>query len=193
MSSSLDDGAPEAATPFDIYEIFDKLTGQDITDVIGVLALIFVGAMAYLVQRHIFYDGWMLRQSKVYQDFWSKEESKLVRYWLVTNEGYDEIKPILEKRFDDVTDGRDLDWNEYWVLETIDVFLSDLTRFREFDLFATRRKRRVLWKKVFNHWRSMIISRRDRREFKRYVRDYWGDADLLRDTGGSWFSRSKKE
>lgn len=132
---------------------------------------------ALAIQRNVLRDRWLERQGEIYADFWNKKNNNLVRYWLICDEGYEKIEPVLAKRNDKVADGRNLTCEEYKILEIIDSFLCELTRFREFDNNHMNHRRRALWREVFGHWIKKI---EERDAFKAYVKEYWKDADILR-------------
>ena len=160
---------------------------------IGGFALL-IGAIVALstlfkYHRNTVHDKWYEVRSDLYGVFWKGEGNAQVRYWISSDEGYEEIRDILKERNKD-RDSHRLDSDDYKILEQIDQFLSVLARFREFDTDHLAGTRGKLWTTFFGIWIDKIRGDKvddgrgeeyetSRPELKEYIKEYWKASRLL--------------
>ena len=116
---------------------------------------------------------WIKRKSDLYAEFWNCEFCATARWWLMG--GFDEIKPILEKR-NKTEHGEDLTKCENAKIEILDKFISKLATFKDYDGDFMNAKKELIWERSFRLW---IEKMGRHHELVKYTFECWPGLELF--------------
>jgi hypothetical protein len=157
--------------------ILGFLKMYDISGLLSGGAAVTIAAIAWITYRKInsssLFDKWIERQSDIYRSFWEDEDCQKIRFCIVSDLGYEEIRGVLKKRNE--SNGEGLTAEEYALIESIDRFILPIARLRYFDTEFSYRTRGHYWTRFIKYWIARIEKRK---ELKEYIDKCWADAAI---------------
>lgn len=102
-----------------------KALAPFLTALVAAATLLLVGMQQVRISKIQNKSNWARDFLKVYIDFWENDEMAKVRYWIISNEGYEEIKSVLARWLSSPQGSATRDDSE--ILELIDRFCAKMT------------------------------------------------------------------
>src|SRR4051794_34295824 len=146
----------------DVLEVLSKL-GPFLGGCGLIISSVVVMTTFFVVHRRQVRDAWLRDFQMQYGQFWSEDVTAEVRKWIIVDESYQKIEPILKKR--NSSKKCILNEEEYDTLEKIDQFCSVIVRFRSFGEALIKSLQRQPWRRAMlaEYWIAQIAEREEMR------------------------------
>jgi hypothetical protein len=162
MTSAI--AALPSSTEMSLYQILDL-----VAKIILGLATSLIALLVYLQNRKDSKANWERCFSELHNNFWIDKDLRCVRKWLVNEDSYSELKPILEKRMNH--GGHAIEKGEYDSIDRLDKFLNYLSRIVY--LVPVTKEQAEIWENFFfGYWIKQCLSG-EKKEIQWYVERFY--------------------
>ena len=149
-----------------------------VTSIAGVV----IATMLYKLSKQQQRESWIRTFIESHEAFWNDDDMAKVRSRLVCEQGYQIVKPILQKRkaiFDNKLPPEALSELEYIELEKLDKLLNLLLRINAVNsLVKLNPKEARMWNKLFfTRWFMRLFDSDRRTELRWYVETFFPEFD----------------
>lgn len=140
-----------------IAPIFTAISAA-IVAIVAVLTLALIARRQISISELQYNDNWEKSFISLYEDFWSNDDLRTVRFWILSDEGYGSILPALKRRLE--SGSASLPREDFETLEVLDRFFAHLTMYIALHDAQPVKGSRIDWtNNHLQYWYALIARR----------------------------------